>query len=116
VLRILQGAGALGLSGRHGGERLVSRVPDVPRLPDRMEEMGLIQRERDPGDRRHVSARITPRGLEVVEEVTPVPEPIERERFASRGEGTLRSLMRALDSARRGRWIFRSIHVATPSD
>jgi hypothetical protein len=49
VLRILRGAGARGLCGREIAERLVSRVPDVSRLLDRMEELGLLTRERDPG-------------------------------------------------------------------
>src|SRR5664279_2712639 len=37
VLRILRGAGTAGLCGREIAERLVSRVPDVSRLLDRME-------------------------------------------------------------------------------
>ena len=38
VLRILRGAGPDGLCGREIAERLVSKVPDVSRLLDRMEE------------------------------------------------------------------------------
>ena len=46
VLRILRGAGADGLCRNEVGERLVRRVPDVTRLLDRMEEMGLVGRVR----------------------------------------------------------------------
>src|SRR6476660_1171485 len=46
VLRILRGAGRQGLCGRDVAERLVSKVPDVSRLLDRMDDLGLIQRER----------------------------------------------------------------------
>src|SRR6476661_7665572 len=53
VLRILRGAGSGGLCGREVAERMVSRVPDISRLLDRMEEMDLVDRERDPADRRH---------------------------------------------------------------
>src|SRR3954464_1190908 len=63
VLRILRGAGRKGMCGREVAERLVSRVPDVSRLLDRTEELGLISRERDSADRRHVTARISDKGL-----------------------------------------------------
>jgi MarR family transcriptional regulator, organic hydroperoxide resistance regulator len=100
VLRILRGAGERGLCGRDVGERLISRVPDVPRLLDRMEEMAMIHRERDPSDRRHVTARITADGVRVLEEVTPVLEQIEEDRFSHLGADALRSLIRALDTVR----------------
>lgn len=82
VLRILRGAGPDGLCGREISERLVSMVPDVSRLLDRMESMKLLRRERDAADRRHVTARITSSGLRVLEEATPKLEAFERERFA----------------------------------
>jgi len=81
VLRILRGAGSDGWCGREISERLVSKVPDVSRLLDRMENMQLLRRERDATDRRHVTARITPRGLRVLDEATPELEAFERERF-----------------------------------
>jgi DNA-binding MarR family transcriptional regulator len=82
VLRILRGAGPDGWCGREISERLVSMVPDVSRLLDRMEGMQLIRRERDATDRRHVTARITPKGLGVLDEATVTLEAFERERFA----------------------------------
>lgn len=66
VLRMLRGAGPVGLCRNAVGERLVANVPDVTRLLDRMEETGLIVRERSAEDRRYVTARISPRGLELV--------------------------------------------------
>jgi DNA-binding MarR family transcriptional regulator len=81
VLRILRGAGPDGLCGREISERLVSKVPDVSRLLDRMESLQLLRRERDAADRRHVTARITPRGLRMLDEATPELEAFERERF-----------------------------------
>src|SRR5437868_7218385 len=71
VLRILRGAGPAGLCGREISARLVSKVPDVSRLLDRMESMQLLHRERDDADRRHVTARIAPRGLRMLDETTP---------------------------------------------
>jgi len=96
VLRILRGAGEKGLCGRDVGSRLVSRVPDVPRLLDRMTEMGLISRERDPDDRRHVTARITPAALRLMEDVEPVLESVEASRLGALDEDTLRVLIDAL--------------------
>jgi DNA-binding MarR family transcriptional regulator len=81
VLRILRGAGPDGLCGREISARLVSKVPDVSRLLDRMEGLQLLRRERDATDRRHVTARITPRGLRVLDESTPELDAFERERF-----------------------------------
>ena len=81
VLRILRGAGPEGWCGREISERLVSKVPDVSRLLDRMESMQLIRRDRDATDRRHVTARITPRGLRVLDEATTKLDALERERF-----------------------------------
>ncbi|MEO8202176.1 MAG: MarR family winged helix-turn-helix transcriptional regulator, partial [Gemmatimonadota bacterium] len=81
VLRILRGAGETGLCGREIGERLVARVPDVPRLLDRMAAMNLIRRERDPEDRRHVTTTITAKGLEFVTLVTPSLEVVEKARM-----------------------------------
>ena len=78
VLRILRGAGPNGWCGREISERLVSKVPDVSRLLDRMESMQLLRRERDATDRRHVTARITPRGVRVLEEATATLEPTGR--------------------------------------
>jgi DNA-binding MarR family transcriptional regulator len=100
VLRILRGAGAKGLCGREVGERLVSSVPDVSRLLDRMEEMGLIQRERDDSDRRHVTARITPMGLDVVARATAPLESVERAMFGRIDAGSLQALIGTLEDVR----------------
>jgi len=80
VLRILRGAGKNGLCGREVRERLVARVPDVSRLLDRMVETGLVARARDRADRRHVTARTTPKGLRLLKAATPALEAVERER------------------------------------
>lgn len=66
VLRILRGAGADGLCRNEVGERLVTAVPDVTRLLDRMEEMGLIARKRGTEDRRFVTTTLTKKGIDLV--------------------------------------------------
>lgn len=71
VLRILRGAGADGLCRSEIGERMIRRVPDVTRLIDRLEEAGLVARDREGRDRRYVTTRITGKGLALLDEVDP---------------------------------------------
>ncbi len=100
VLRILRGAGDAGLCGREVGERLVSSVPDVSRLLERMEEQGIVRRERDDQDRRHVTARITEVGRRLLETVTPELEEVERARFGRLSDSTLQAMITALAHVR----------------
>jgi DNA-binding MarR family transcriptional regulator len=102
VLRILRGAGARGLCGREVGERLISRVPDVSRLLDRMAEMGLLAKERDAADRRHVTARITPKGRRVLTQATPALAEYGRERVERLSGRTIETLVEALEAIREG--------------
>lgn len=75
VLRILRGAEDEGLPCSEVGDRLVSRDPDVTRLLDRLEKRGLIERGRSSTDRRVVTATITKKGLELVNELdAPITE------------------------------------------
>ena len=46
VLRILRGAHPAGLCRNELRDRMLTRMPDVTRLLDRMEEVGLVERER----------------------------------------------------------------------
>ncbi len=97
VLRILRGAGAGGLCGREIGERMVSRVPDVSRLLERMEKMGLIGKERDASDRRHITARLTAKGLRLLEAArTPELRDFGRERMERLSARTIEALTEAL--------------------
>ena len=100
VLRILRGAGSQGLCGREIGERMIARVPDVPRMLDRMAAMKLISRERDPEDRRHVTARITQKGLDLLTQVDPAIDRAERERFSQLEAKEIQGLIDGLAAVR----------------
>ena len=102
VLRILRGAGTGGLCGREVGERLIARVPDVSRLLDRMAESGLVARERDAVDRRHVTARITDAGLGLLHRVDPVIAEVEARHTGRLAADALTGLIDALDAVRAG--------------
>ena len=54
VLRILRGSGAEGLCRNALRDRMLTRMPDMTRLLDRMEEAGLVVRVREGEDRRMV--------------------------------------------------------------
>lgn len=63
ALRILRGAEPDGLCRNELRDRLVTRMPDVTRLLDRLEDAGLVTRARGTEDRRLVRTRITAAGL-----------------------------------------------------
>ena len=100
VLRILRGAGSRALCGREVAQRLVSKVPDVSRLLDRMAEMGLLSRERSADDRRHVLVRITDKGRTLLDRSSPALEEIERTRFGRLDRQGVERLITILDQVR----------------
>ena len=100
VLRILRGAGPEGLCREDIRQRLISQVPDVTRLLDRMEEAGLVGRERDSVDRRLVTSRITDAGLELLKKLdAPVARAYEQQ-LGHMTKAQLRSLIALLEKAR----------------
>jgi DNA-binding MarR family transcriptional regulator len=102
VLRILRGTGAAGLCRNDVRDRMVSQVPDVTRLMDRLEESGLIERERSTSDRRQVASRITEKGLEVLRALDAPVMAIHKEQLGHLSEAQLRTLAELLELARNG--------------
>lgn len=100
VLRILRGAGDIGLCRNEVGERLIRRVPDVTRLLDRMEDIGLIDRRRGGEDRRYVTTHITPKGLVLLSELDAEVIAFHREQLGHMDEPALRSLVNLLERVR----------------
>jgi len=101
VLRILRGAGAQGLCRSEVGQRLIRRVPDVTRLLDRLEDMGLIARTRGGEDRRYVSTTITARGLETLAAVDDIIPAFLDEHMSALDADQLQSLIALLTLVRR---------------
>ena len=103
VLRILRGAGNTGLCRNDVRDRLVAQVPDVTRLLDRMEEAGLIERERETTDRRLVTTRITAEGLRVLDALdAPIVE-VHRAQLGHLTRQQLTTLIELLSLAREPR-------------
>lgn len=67
VLRILRGAGQVGLPTLAVGARMVEQAPGVTRLLDRLEAKGLVRRSRCPTDRRQVLCWIEPAGKALID-------------------------------------------------
>ncbi|HUP41440.1 MAG TPA: MarR family transcriptional regulator [Vicinamibacterales bacterium] len=100
VLRILRGAGQEGLCRNEVGERLVTKVPDVTRLLDRMEAAGLIVRERGERDRRFVATRITDKALKLLEKIDRELPAMHARQLGHVSQKRLRELISILEEIR----------------
>ena len=114
VLRILAGEertgpadpGPAGGGGPHGlpvrviRDRLVAHAPDVTRLVDRLETLGLGERTRCPDDRRSVRVRLTDRGRAAVTELADPVRDLHRSQLGHLTAEQLRALSRMLEAAR----------------
>ena len=100
VLRILRGAGEQGASCKDIGIRLVARDPDITRLMDRLEQRGLVTRDRTGQDRRVVTHRLSGAGLELVNELDRPIEAMHRKIMGHMKAGKLRELVRLLEEVR----------------
>jgi DNA-binding MarR family transcriptional regulator len=102
VLRILRGAGKAGLCRNEVRDRLISQVPDVTRLLDRLEESGLIMRERSTEDRRLVATRITSGGLALLRSMDAPVLALHKRHLGHLSQKQLRTLTELLALARSG--------------
>ena len=86
----------IGLPSGEIGKHLVTRVPDVTRLLDRMADKGWLVRERDANNRRVVRARLTDIGVELVESTHSSLQEMEKEQLAHLSEADKSELKRLL--------------------
>lgn len=108
ALRILRGAAAEpnGKGARtctEIGEHLVAQVPDVTRLIDRLERLGLAERVRCEKDRRVVYVRITRKGLDVLARLDQPVIELHKAQLGHMSRAELSELSRLLVKARQGR-------------
>ncbi len=69
ALRLLRGVYPAKVATLDLAGRLVSRAPDITRLLDKLEQRGLIERDRPAENRRTVRIGITPAGLALLDEL-----------------------------------------------
>lgn len=72
VLRILRGAGPDGLPTLAIRCRMIDPAAAITRLVDKLEQAGWVARERMSDDRREVRCRITPAGLDLLDQLEPI--------------------------------------------
>jgi DNA-binding MarR family transcriptional regulator len=92
VLRILRGSGAEGLCRNALRDRMLTRMPDMTRLLDRMEEADLVVRVREGEDRRMVMTRITAKGRRLLDDLEAPVMALHRKQMAGLTDAQLRSL------------------------
>ena len=100
VLRILRGQQGEGLACSHIGERMVTRVPDVTRLIDKLIKLGFASRERSTSDRRVVLISITRPGLALLAKMDKPVNEQDRAALAHLSARELKDLNRLLVKAR----------------
>ena len=85
ALRILRGAGDQGRACSEIAERMINRDPDITRLVDRLERRGFAVRSREGQDRRVITTRITPAGLELLQTLDGPVEEFNRKMLGAFG-------------------------------
>ena len=82
------------------GGRLISRAPDMTRLLDRLEQRGLLARQRRADNRRVVEVSITRSGIELLDQVHSAVQDCHRRQLGHLDAKSLRQLTKLLKAAR----------------
>jgi MarR family transcriptional regulator, organic hydroperoxide resistance regulator len=80
--------------------KLVSHAPDITRLVDRLEERGLVARQRTPDNRRVVQVGITAAGLELLKSLDQPVRECHQKQLGHLNAAQLQSLIDLLRTAR----------------
>ncbi|MBW8771212.1 MAG: MarR family transcriptional regulator [Gemmatimonadetes bacterium] len=102
VLRILRGSGPDGLCRNALRDRMLTRMPDMTRLLDRMEEAGLVVRAREGEDRRMVLTHITAKGRQLLDDLDAPVLALHERQMARLTGAQLRTLSDLLTLVREG--------------
>jgi DNA-binding MarR family transcriptional regulator len=100
TLRILRGAGDSGITCGEIGAMLVTRVPDVTRLVDRLVEEGMATRQRRHDDKRKVRVVISSLGLSKLRSIDRPLIGLHEAQLGHMKDEDLRTLVRLLELAR----------------
>lgn len=100
VLRILRGEHPNGVPVLEIRHRMVSRVPDVTRLVDRLEKMKLVKRHRCTEDRRVIYCHITQSGLDRLAGLDDKTLALHRGQLGHMSRAELEKLSELLEKAR----------------
>jgi DNA-binding MarR family transcriptional regulator len=99
ILRILRGEGRP-LPSLEIAERMITRVPAITGLIDRLEAKGLVRRERSAEDRRVVFVAINPAGLDLLAKLDEPIGRVHEELVGHLAPAEQRELIRLLEKTR----------------
>jgi DNA-binding MarR family transcriptional regulator len=100
ALRLLRAAHPNKLATLDLAARLVSRAPDITRLLDKLEQRGLIERDRPQENRRMVRIGITAAGLTLLQQLHEPLQECHRKQLGHLSRKALRQLTALLREAR----------------
>jgi DNA-binding MarR family transcriptional regulator len=100
ALRLLRAVHPEGMPTLALAGRLVSRSPDITRLLDRLQERGLIRREKPAGNRRVVQVAITDAGLALLNELAEGVRDCHRRQLGHLTAEQQKQLVQLLQAAR----------------
>jgi len=100
ALRIIRGAGTGGIPTLSIRERMIEEGTTITRLLDKLEDAGLIRRERSFPDRRQVLCFATDAGRKLLETLDPKVNAADEEAVASLTESQIDRFIELLDAVR----------------
>ena len=100
ALRIVRGAGAAGIPTLAIRERMIEEGTTITRLLDKLEEGGLIRRERSLPDRRQVICYATDAGKRLLNQLDPRVDESDERAMAALDDEQLEELVATLDAIR----------------
>lgn len=99
VLRILRGHGEP-VSVYQIADEMISSLPDMPRLIDRMQATGLVDKQRCESDRRVVWVALTTKSKKLLTKIDQPLIELHQKQFEHMSESQLRKLNELLEIAR----------------
>jgi DNA-binding MarR family transcriptional regulator len=102
ALRIIRGAGTAGIATLCVRDRMIEEGSTITRLVDKLEDAGLIRRERSQPDRRQVLCFVTAKGRQVLDGLDPRVDAADVAAMDALRGGQQEQLVRLLDLVRQG--------------
>ena len=100
ALRIIRGAASGGIPTLSIRERMIEEGTTITRLLDKLEDAGLIQRERSVPDRRQVLCGVTDAGRKLLDTLDPLVNAADEEAVVSLSQSELERFIDLLDAVR----------------
>ena len=100
ALRIIRGAGSGGIPTLSVRERMIEEGTTITRLLDKLEEAGLIRRERSVPDRRQVMCYVTTEGRRLLDALDPLVDAADEDAVSVLSEAELDRFLEYLDTVR----------------